>query len=258
MTRTSAVSLVREGQARVPVPLARTRRLGSSTKTIVGQSKAKLIRVRVRADSPLELAGLEAIVRAGTLLELADAAAPADVLLERISGFADMERDSANASSASEAEVMPRVVLAGEAELASLAAAALGGESAIRGVLPAWAGEEEIRAAIAAAAAGLLVIHPEASGFAAEALETRGARASLSENGRVPVEDGLRGQALSPRESEILNLLAAGLANKEVAFRLGISEHTVKFHVTSIFTKLNVTTRAAAVAVGIRSGIVAL
>ena len=242
----------------LPVPPARTRRLGSSTKTIVGQAKAKLIRVRARADSPLELAGLEAIVRAGALLELADAAGPADVLLERIADVADDERGVSDVPSAGEAEVTARVVLAGEAELASLAAAALGGESTIRGVLPAWAGEEEIRAAIAAAAAGLLVIHPEASGFAAEAMDSRGARASLNENGRMPVDDGLRGQALSPRESEILNLLAAGLANKEIAFRLGISEHTVKFHITSIFTKLNVTTRAAAVAVGIRGGIIAL
>jgi DNA-binding CsgD family transcriptional regulator len=63
---------------------------------------------------------------------------------------------------------------------------------------------------------------------------------------------------LSPREGEILNLLAQGLANKEIAWRLKISEHTVKFHITSIFNKLNASTRAEAVAIGIRPGLIIL
>lgn len=63
---------------------------------------------------------------------------------------------------------------------------------------------------------------------------------------------------LSPRESEVLNLLAAGLGNKEIAWRLKISEHTVKFHVTSIFNKLNASGRAEAVAIGVRHGLILL
>jgi len=66
------------------------------------------------------------------------------------------------------------------------------------------------------------------------------------------------GQALSPREGEILNLLAAGLGNKEIAWQLKISEHTVKFHVTSIFNKLGASTRAEAVALGMRRGLIVL
>ncbi len=66
------------------------------------------------------------------------------------------------------------------------------------------------------------------------------------------------GQQLSPRESEILNLLAAGLGNKEIAARLGISEHTVKFHITSVFNKLSVSSRAEAVAIGVRRGLIIL
>jgi two-component system, NarL family, response regulator YdfI len=66
------------------------------------------------------------------------------------------------------------------------------------------------------------------------------------------------GQQLSPRETEILNMLASGLGNKEIAWRLKISQHTVKFHVTSIFNKLNVSSRAEAVAVGVRLGLIIL
>jgi two-component system, NarL family, nitrate/nitrite response regulator NarL len=51
-------------------------------------------------------------------------------------------------------------------------------------------------------------------------------------------------------------MLAEGLANKEVAARLGISEHTAKFHVTQILGKLGVATRAEAVAAGMRRGLV--
>jgi DNA-binding NarL/FixJ family response regulator len=72
------------------------------------------------------------------------------------------------------------------------------------------------------------------------------------------IEDGPTREHLSPRESEILNLLAAGLANKEIARQLKISDHTVKFHVTSIFNKLNASSRAEAVALGIRRGLILL
>jgi DNA-binding CsgD family transcriptional regulator len=65
-------------------------------------------------------------------------------------------------------------------------------------------------------------------------------------------------QPLSQRELEILGLLAAGLGNKAVAARLGISGHTVKTHVMSLFEKLGVSTRAEAVAAGVRRGILML
>ncbi|HEY5902473.1 MAG TPA: helix-turn-helix transcriptional regulator, partial [Anaerolineales bacterium] len=63
---------------------------------------------------------------------------------------------------------------------------------------------------------------------------------------------------LSDREIEVLELLAQGLANKQIAGALGISEHTVKFHVSSIYTKLNVTNRAEAVRQGVRQGLIAV
>ena len=65
-------------------------------------------------------------------------------------------------------------------------------------------------------------------------------------------------QHLTGREIEILGLLAAGLANKTIAGRLGISEHTVKSHVAALFGKLGVSTRAEAVAVAVRQGLLML
>jgi DNA-binding NarL/FixJ family response regulator len=61
---------------------------------------------------------------------------------------------------------------------------------------------------------------------------------------------------LTPRELEVLQLLAAGLGNKEIASRLTISEHTVKFHVASIMGKLGAVSRTEAVTLGIRHGLI--
>jgi len=65
-------------------------------------------------------------------------------------------------------------------------------------------------------------------------------------------------EQLTPRESEILELLSQGLANKQIALELEISEHTVKFHVSSIYTKLGVTNRMEAVRMGLQFGLITL
>ena len=61
---------------------------------------------------------------------------------------------------------------------------------------------------------------------------------------------------LTPREIEVLKLVAAGLANKEIAHRLEISDHTVKFHVASVMGKLGASSRTEAVTLGIRLGLI--
>ena len=63
---------------------------------------------------------------------------------------------------------------------------------------------------------------------------------------------------LTGREREVLELLGQGLSNKLIARRLTISEHTVKFHVGAIFTKLGASSRADAVSRGARSGLIVL
>lgn len=106
------------------------------------------------------------------------------------------------------------------------------------GVLPADASSEELIAAVHALSQGLIV----------------GTSTLLFESESEPLARG----PLTDRESEVLGLLAKGLANKQIAVALGISEHTVKFHVSSIYTKLNVTNRTEAVREGLRGGWIAL
>ena len=66
------------------------------------------------------------------------------------------------------------------------------------------------------------------------------------------------GQELTPRELEVLQLLAEGLANKAIALQLDISEHTVKFHVNAILAKLGVQSRTQAVVRATRLGLIIL
>ncbi len=73
-----------------------------------------------------------------------------------------------------------------------------------------------------------------------------------------PALDEPPGGALTEREAEVLQLLAQGLANKQIAVQLGISEHTVKFHVSAIYTKLGASSRTEAVRIGVRLGWVTL
>jgi two-component system, NarL family, response regulator YdfI len=63
---------------------------------------------------------------------------------------------------------------------------------------------------------------------------------------------------LTPREIQVLRLLAEGLANRDIAERLGISEHTIKFHIASILGKLQASSRTEAVTRGLRSGLIEL
>src|SRR2546427_10486180 len=63
---------------------------------------------------------------------------------------------------------------------------------------------------------------------------------------------------LTPRELEVLGLLAEGIGNKGIATRLAISERTVKFHIAAIFDKLGVTSRTEAVTAGLRRGLILL
>jgi DNA-binding NarL/FixJ family response regulator len=109
-----------------------------------------------------------------------------------------------------------------------------------RAVLNIEAGANELAAAVEAAAAGLIAIPADS---AAPALAPIRERATAT---------------LTPRERQVLNMIASGLANKEIAYRLGVAESTVKFHVASIMTKLDAGSRTEAVAIGIRQGIVAL
>jgi DNA-binding NarL/FixJ family response regulator len=115
------------------------------------------------------------------------------------------------------------------------------------GVLPLDASAEELRAALWAIQEGLVV---GTQRLLAPAL-TRSQLVAGQED--QPLE-----QALTERENQVLQLLAHGLANKQIALTLRISEHTVKFHISSIYNKLGASNRTEAVRLGMQRGLVVL
>lgn len=106
------------------------------------------------------------------------------------------------------------------------------------GLLPLDASADELQAAVRALAAGLLAASPRLISDTAEQVA--------------------HGGPLTERETEVLGLLSKGLANKQIAAALAISEHTVKFHISSIYSKLNATNRTQAVHEGLRNGWIVL
>jgi DNA-binding NarL/FixJ family response regulator len=180
-----------------------------------------VIRVWIETSSPVARAGLVALLEHAPAIELVSDADEAGVVL----------RDESAASHAAPDDV-PVVLLTSEPLTAR--AFRLG----VRAVLPSYAGPAQIVAAIHAVAAGLVALPAEAA-----PLLTSADVASIE------------AEALTAREMDVLEMLAEGLSNKQIAARLGISEHTAKFHVNSIFGKLEAGTRTEAVTRGIRLGI---
>jgi DNA-binding NarL/FixJ family response regulator len=212
-----------------------------------------MIRVLIAATSEIMCAGLEALltgdpmlVAVGRCLGMADLAPQVeaqrpDVML--------LELESPDDDTLAMLEALggglrtPAVVVLTENPYGTWAAEAL--RTGVQAILPTQAQASAIVAAIEAAAAGLVVLQREAI----ESLLP-----PLSSTPRPLPDPSL--QALTPREIEVLGMLAEGLGNKTIAWRLGISEHTVKFHLGSIFSKLNVSSRTEAVTLGIRQGLI--
>lgn len=119
-------------------------------------------------------------------------------------------------------------------------------QSGVRSLLPRDASPEDIFWAIQTAYSGFVLLDVETT-------ET------LARNIRPEfAEYELELDRLTPREIEVLRLLADGVGNKEIAASLAISENTVKFHISSILDKLGASSRTEAVTVGIRSGLILL
>jgi DNA-binding NarL/FixJ family response regulator len=194
-----------------------------------------LIRIAIAAPSAVLRAGLESLLASAAGLEIAgsfadtrgvDALRP-DVLL--------LAGDAAAAGG------IPAVVLADSDQTAWTAEAL---RSGVRALLPRDAAPAAILAAIEAVANGMALIEPQ------ELESMLAATVPAHAAAEAPAA------ALTPRELEVLRMMAEGAANKEIAWRLGISEHTVKFHVASILSKLNAGSRTEAVARGLRSGLI--
>jgi DNA-binding NarL/FixJ family response regulator len=215
------------------------------------------IRVLVVARHPVARAGLRGLLGelgdanvVGVLSTPDDSAEVAEQLTADVV-LAGYDRGDADAiSDLAESLVTPGIplVLFGDAPPPNELTAIL--RAGARGFLLADAAAEDVGAALRAAARGLLVLTPVVA--RALPIMTPAAQPDL----RV---DELTGeQPLTDREREVLQLLSLGLPNKTIARRLGVSEHTVKFHVGSILAKLDVSSRTEAVTTAARRGLLAL
>jgi DNA-binding NarL/FixJ family response regulator len=212
-----------------------------------------VIRVFIVAASPLARAGLQNLLAARdvevvgssatmeTLAEMLADAAP-DVVLIDSSGepFEPMLGSILASGLASDVNV----VILGEGMTPAASADAL--RAGIRAALPGDISPDQLVAALQAVASGLIALHPANMN---EVLPAGSAATRAL---------GELAESLTRRELEVLQMLAGGLSNKEIAARLNISEHTAKFHVASILGKLGAGSRTEAVALGIRRGLVLL
>jgi DNA-binding NarL/FixJ family response regulator len=179
------------------------------------------LRVLVVSNAPLVRAGLMTMLGAYRDLDLTESG-PSEVIL----GDEPLPESD-----------IPALILVADA---AAAAAALAGGA--RGVLPRNAAPRRMHAALHAVAESELVIDET---FAHVLLRRpRPAVAMIA--------------PLTPREREVLQLLAAGMTNKEIASRLGVTDHTVKFHVNGILGKLGAVTRTEAVVEAARRGLIAV
>jgi DNA-binding NarL/FixJ family response regulator len=123
----------------------------------------------------------------------------------------------------------------------------VGAKSRAWGVLSLSATEDELLAAVRAVGEGLWVGAPGLmSGL-------------MRDGGRVKLTEGESlTEPLTAREKEVLQLMAEGMANKQIALSLGISEHTVKFHLSSLYAKLNVAGRTEAIRIGLGLGLISI
>ena len=176
-----------------------------------------MIRVWIETASNVTRAGLESLLESSGDIQLVDSQSQADVVL--LDELPDRPGPA------------PTVLLSDEPLTSRML------RLGVHASLPSAAAADQIVAGIYAAAAGLVVVPAESSSLiVAAAFE--------------PVIENL-----TPREMETLEMLAEGLSNKQIAARLGISEHTAKFHVNSILGKLDAATRTEAVMRGIRAGL---
>jgi len=212
-----------------------------------------VIRVFIVAASPLARAGLENLLAAHNI-EVAASSATVDALAEMLADAAPdvVLIDSSGEPFESALESILTSGLASDVSVVILgdgitpAASTDALRAGIRAALPGDISPEQLVSTLQAVANGLLVLHPSH------------ANEGLPAGSAPPRTLDELAESLTRRELEVLQMLAAGLSNKEIAARLNISEHTVKFHVASILGKLGAASRTEAVSLGIRRGLVLL
>ena len=214
------------------------------------------IRVLVASASAVRRAGLETIIKTTPPLKLVSSAHGISALSTQAREFqpdvilADLERADpkfiALVSSIWQAHAPPIFVILIDAPDSGWTSRAL--RAGVKAILPRDALSEEIFSAIRAVYAGFVILDPEVTQELARHVHLESAdhvpAAALDE--------------LTTREIEVLRMMAEGLGNKQIASRLGISDHTIKFHISSILDKLGASSRTEAVTLGIRMGLILL
>lgn len=211
-----------------------------------------MIRVLIAARSSIMQAGLEATIAREPRLQvvgrIADLAA-----LESSFGSGHPDAIVLEAALLNDTHLETIAVLSEEAAIALLVAPTDSYSATtllplgVKAIVPIDVTAEELILTVEAIAAGLVVLHPDIS----DALLQEIPESSPSELPSDVVDT-----PLTPREIELLQLLATGLGNKAIARQMNISEHTVKFHISSIFSKLNASSRTEAVMLGMRLGLI--
>ena len=198
-----------------------------------------MTRLVIAAPTAVMRAGLEALVSSDSDIELAGSFSDLGSVEELRPNVVLAAVPFDELAQPHDGPAPPIVLVSGEAQpLWTLEALRIG----VRALLPRDASPGEVLAAVNAASHGMAAIDPTD-------LE------ALLAGSNVPVMTG-EPSVLTPRELEVLRMMAEGAANKNIAWKLGISDHTVKFHVASILGKLHAGTRTEAVAIGMRKGLI--
>jgi len=204
------------------------------------------IRIAVVATFAVRRAGLESIIRShaefhlagsfGTLASLVSFARSTelDVIVIDSDSIHDLLREPTSDAA---------IVLLTEVSDARSISRLL--RSGVRAILSRESDADDVLSAIYAAYDGLVLL----------STATADSLAGVFGDQLAEVDDELS-EEITSRETEVLRMLAEGLVNKDIAARLGISEHTVKFHISSILDKLGASTRTEAVTLGIRRGLI--
>jgi len=204
------------------------------------------IRIAVAATSAVRRAGLESIIRSHAEFHLAGSFG---VVASLVSFARSTELDVIVIDTDSIRDLLleptsdAAIVLLTEVTEARSISRLL--RSGVRAILSRESDPDDVLSAIYASYDGLVL------------LSTPTAESLAALFGDQPLEvEGELSEEITSRETDVLRMLAQGLVNKDIAARLGISEHTVKFHISSILDKLGASTRTEAVTLGIRRGLI--
>jgi DNA-binding NarL/FixJ family response regulator len=212
-----------------------------------------MIRVQIVSEAPAVRAGLRALLSAADDLEVVEETdrleaggatslefGPDVVILDTIPSF---ELDDVGVFGTD--LQAPGVVMLGPIRTNQQLPSGLLGRA--WAYIPREASADQLVAAIRSVAQGLVTVDPSLGGRLLDQAAVGAETTTVGDDGDI-----------TAREQEVLQLVALGLANKQIAARLAISEHTVKFHVASVLSKLGAGSRTEAVHLAARRGLVAM